>query len=433
MTRRQLVKSLLAVPFLGAACASGGSEYRQEGSGPGKFVLGVPLTHSDWVLREGVPFGEEGVRHMLDACKACGWSRIYWRVLDSGNALYKSKLRDPMGAPDADTIFNPIRPEDKVWTQSMSEEARAGILKKMAAWDYAHFDTLASAVRYGCRIGLEIHAWVTINEDDHGWGWVSRFSRAHSEFRWRRRDGSFYRSQLSFAFPEVRRHKLAIIEEIARGYDVDGFFIDWLRTGDVRDNPQTDPEGVANYGYEEPLVKGFQARYRIDPHTIPNGDDRWVGFRARPQTLFMRSVRKNLRFLKPGLPLSVMVAHPWCYRGYQNKIDGSLKGMLLDVGTWAREGLIDEAVAAGYYMDGGTPEKAYQSLKAETGGKANIWLYGWVPETAEGFEADCALAARLGAGQILFWEADYIDGRANKETLQQAMRERSRPAKRLAR
>ena len=49
-------------------------------------------------------------------------------------------------------------------------------------------------------------------------------------------------------------------------------------------------------------------------------------------------------------------------------------GMLLDDETWAREGLMDEAVAAGYYMPGGTPELAYDALKKETGVTVNVRL-----------------------------------------------------------
>ena len=86
--------------------------------------------------------------------------------------------------------------------------------------------------------------------------------------------------------------------------------------------------GVANlgvspmYGYEEPLLKGFRAKYGADPHDLPNGEDRWVRFRAEPHIAFMRAVRK---LIKPGIPLSVMVAHPWFYRGLRDKIDGNLR------------------------------------------------------------------------------------------------------------
>jgi len=270
-----------------------------------------------------------------------------------------------------------------------------------------------------------MHAWLSLNEDDHGWGLRSRFSRAHPEARWRKRDGTFYRSQLSFAYPAVMDYKLAVVDEIISKYDVDGVFLDWIRTGDVRDNPQNDADGVADRGYEEPLVEGFIAEYGVDPRELPNGDDRWVRFRAQPHTDFMRRVRKLVDVKRPDIPISVMVMHPWGYRGFHDKIDGNLRGMLLDVTTWAREGLMDAAVAAGYYVDGGDAEKAWNELHAETEGKVDVWLYTWVPSSVEGFQIDFDLALKVGAKQILFWEADYIDGRDNKEELQRAMRARA--------
>ena len=261
-----------------------------------KLILSAPLTHSDWMLKTGVAWGPEGVRHMLDACKACGWSRIYWRALDGGRSLYRSKLMRPQGKWDADNFWNPQSEADKAllqrFTPNMTPEQRTALRAKFEALDYAHFDSLAEAVSYGHKIGLQIHAWVSINEDDHGWGLQSEFSRNHPQYRWRRRDGSAYRSQLSFAFPGVQKYKLAILKELLRNYALDGLFLDWIRTGDVRDNPQTDAEGVANSGYEEPLLKQFRRQYGVDAQAVPNGDERWVRLRAEPQTEFMRAAHK---------------------------------------------------------------------------------------------------------------------------------------------
>ena len=395
-----------------------------------KLILSAPVTHPDWMLREGVAWGPEGLHHMLDMCKASGWYRVYWRVLDGGRALYKSALLNPQGKWDEDNFWHPVAEEDKEllkkYTGNMSEADRATLLAKLERYDYGTFDTLAEAVRYGHEIGLEVHAWISINEDDHGWGIQSRFSKEHPDTRWRKRDGALYRSQHSFAYPEVMEYKLAIVEEIITHYDVDGIFLDWIRTGDVRDNPQNDAEGVADRGYETPLLEGFKKRYGIDPHEIPNGDERWVRFRARPHTEFMREVRTLVTSKRPDIPIAVMVMQPWGYRGFQDKIDGNLRGMLLDVTTWAREGLIDAAVAAGYYLEGGSAETAYKALLEETEGKVDVWLYEWVPDNPDDFMQDFAMAQRVGAQQILFWEADYIDGRENKEALQECMRAHAR-------
>ena len=365
---------------------------------------------------------------MLDACKACGWSKVYWRVFDGGRACYKSKLLRPMGKWDDDSFWTPKSAEDKAllerFTPGMSAEQRSALVSKFDAFDYSSFDTFDAAIRYGHKIGLQIHAWLTINEDDHGWGLQTEFSKHHPEFRWVKRDGRVYHSQLSFAFPEVREYKLALIKELLH-YDLDGFFFDWIRTGDVRDNPQTDGEGVADSGYEKVLVKKFKDQYGEDPTRIPNNDERWVRARAEPQTAFVRSAHQLIRSHRRKLPISAMVAHPWHYRGEQNKIKGNLPGLLLDVATWAGEGLVDSVVAAGYYRDGGNAELAWEALRKETGSKVGVWTYAWVPNNASEADQTFALADKLGAKEILFWEADYIDGRSNPAELKSKLRSRA--------
>jgi hypothetical protein len=424
MNRREFLKAGLAAGFAWQIVPQSFAAEEKPGEA-GKLILSAPLTHSDWILKPGIPWGMEGVKHMLDACKACGWSRVYWRALDGGRSLYKSKLMRPQGKWDEDNFWNPQSEADKAlllrFTPSMTEAQRTALRGKFEALDYAHFDTLAAAVEYGHQIGLEIHAWASINEDDHGWGIQSEFTKKHPECRWRRRNGTAYHSQLSFAYPEVREYKLGLIKELVRDYKIDGLFLDWIRTGDVRDNPQTDAEGVADNGYEEPLVKKFKKRFRIDPHEVPNGDERWVRARAEPQTEFMRSVKKFVHTQRRKIPVCTMVGHPWHYRGEMNKIDGNLRGLLLDVTTWAREGLMDAAVAAGYYRDGGNAELAYKALVKETEGKVDVWTYAWVPQSVAEFEGTAAQARKLGAKHVLFWEADYIDDRADAAKLKAAM------------
>jgi hypothetical protein len=418
--------------FLGGAIATAvGTALVRRGRGESleneasKLILSAPLTHSDWMLKNGIQWGEPGVKHMLDACKACGWSRIYWRALDGGRSNYKSKLLKPGGKWDEDNFWNPQNEADRkvseTYSAGVTPERKKEIQAKCEAMDYGSFDSLAAAVKYGHSIGLQIHAWVSINEDDHGWGIVSEFARTHPQYCWVRRDGRAYHSQMSFAFEEVRKYKLAILQELM-GYDIDGIFMDWIRTGDVRDNPQTDKDGVADNGYETLNVEAFKSQFCVGPHDVANNDPRGVKVRAEPQTVFMREARKVVG----AKPLAVMVGHPWHYRGHLDPIAGNLKGLLLDVSTWAKEGLVDSAVAAGYYRAGGNAEKACNALKEETGGKADVWLFGWVPNTVADLERDLGIAERVGAKQVLFWEADYIDDRANAAELKAAMSSRAR-------
>ena len=423
-TRRHFIKSLAAAAAFPAARALASSTPAE------KLPLSAPLTHSDWMLKPGMKWGPEGVYHMLDACKACGWSRVHWRVLDGGRAVYASKLVRPAYKVDADYVWDPQTEEGKAlykkYFGNIGEEQRKKILADQQRYDYGTFDTFAEAVRYGHKIGLKIDAWVTINEDDHGWGITSDFARQHPQFVWVKRDGTKYHSQMSFAFPEVRAYKLGIIDELLTSYDLDGLFLDWIRTGDIRDNPQTDAQGIADNGYEQPNINAFKAKHGVDPHDVPNDDDRWVRLRAEPQTQFMQAVRDRVNAHHKKIPIAVMVGHPWHYRGMQDPIDGSLRGLLLDLQGWSRKHLIDAAIAAGYYRAGGNATTAFEAVKKEVGNRADVWYYAWVPNKLEDFTADFDAAVNLKAKNVLFWEADYIDDRSNAAALKQAMSARAR-------
>jgi hypothetical protein len=307
ISRRTMLKATAAAALVPAIC------FGQDD----KLILSAPLTHSDWYLKPGMTWDAAGVKHMLDACKACGWSRVFWRVFDAGRSTFKSKLLAPGSTPEESSFYSPQSDEDKAlfkkYSPNMSPQRVTDIHAAFLKMDYSNLDSLAIAIEYGHSIGLQIHAWASINEDDHGWGWRSEFAKAHPEFRWVRRDGRPYHSQMSFAFPQVRQYKLALLDELLSNYDIDGLFLDWIRTGDVRDNPQTDEKGVANSGYETPNIDAFKSKFGRDPKEVPNDDQRWVKLRAEPQTLFMRSVRERVNRDKKKRPICVMVGHPWHY------------------------------------------------------------------------------------------------------------------------
>ena len=122
-----------------------------------KVVLSTPVTHSDWMWRneERIGHGEASVRYILDRCKEVGWQRIYWRCFDGGQAMYDSDLLDSVAVgydPDNYHAWQSPGHHDLSFVDG-----------------YANFDSLKAAVDYGHEIGLEVHAWLSVNEDDHAW------------------------------------------------------------------------------------------------------------------------------------------------------------------------------------------------------------------------------------------------------------------------
>ena len=410
----------LSFPVLSAACAFLillPSAFAAESADlRPNVILSSPVTHSDWMLWSPGAFpewGAKGVHQILDRAKACGWQRVYWRCFDGGRATYASQLMERSLLPDSDVNYH-------------QEHGNTEVLEKLRQYDWESLDTLKEALSYGRSIGIQVHAWLSINEDDHGYGWATRYTRDHPESRWVRRDGTPFHSQQSFAFPEVRDYKLALLKEIL-AYGPDGIFFDWIRTGDVRDNPHTDPAGVAIHGYEEPNITRFRERFGIDPHDVPNDDPRWVRVRAEPQTLFMRDARALIRAADPTCVVSCLVQHRFGYRGSPTDTPyaGSLQGLLADIETWADEDLMDVLLAAGYYRPGGSPEQAYKEMRRLTKGKVSVTLFGWL--NAGDFITSLPLAQKLRAPELLLWESNYVGLPPANDDFVKAMRDYADP------
>ena len=382
-----------------------------------KILISAPLTLSDWMLRPSMKKFEkpsdDAVRYVLTRCKEFGMKRVYWRTFDAGMSTYRSKLADPYVFDNHEPFYQ----FSEGWIPAPGED----VIEQYRRCDFTEFDSLESAVRIGHELGLEIYGWISINEDDHGFGFPSRFTKEHPEFRWVRRNGYQYHSQLSFAFPEVREYKLGLVKELLE-YDIDGLFLDWIRTGDIRDNPQTDAEGFADYGYEKPNVDAFRKMYGLDPHYVPNCDSRWIDVRSKPITEFMRSVRQVAGDKK----ILVMTYAPHSFRGTMPEdftdqtepwiremegctFAGSKEGLLCDITTWSAENLVDAVIAAGYYTKEGSPERALNYVKEITGERTEKFVYGWIPDQVGKFEQYSALARKYEINEVLLWEADYID------------------------
>lgn len=218
------------------------------------------------------------------------------------------------------------------------DQLAADTLRRLAAEDVDTLDVVARACRAQ---GILCYATMRMNgdyaasptDDSLSRQFNSDFWRAHPEFRVRGPKGED-RTKLSYAYPEVRAFKLAILREAA-ARDVDGLALDFLR------HPPF-------FGFEEPMVNAFRARHGIDPRPLPVTDPRWGPIRATFMTTFLRDTRALLDAAgaKHGrrLGLSARIDH----REY------ALLGC--DLATWLKEGLLDYLVVGqrtlgGYEFD----------------------------------------------------------------------------------
>ncbi len=88
-----------------------------------------------------------------------------------------------------------------------------------------------------------------------------------------------YSYRLSYAYPQVREYRLAVIKE-GLTYGPDGLNLDFLRH----------PPFV---GFDQPLVDAFKEKYGLDAFKNPN-DPRWLAMQVEVMTGFVSSVRQVL-------------------------------------------------------------------------------------------------------------------------------------------
>lgn len=194
----------------------------------------------------------------------------------------------------------------------------------MALWRKKGWDSLKLMRDYARRRKWEFQPYLRMEAFDAPYPFDntslhSRYFHRHPQYHCLDSRGQRV-MRLSYAYPAVQTHMLALIKEIA-GYKPDGLCLCFIR-------------GVPLVLYEKPMVEGFMKRYGADPRGLPETDERWMAYQASVLTPF---VAKAKACLSRGQRLSAMVPG--------NERDCRKWG--LDIAAWVKEGLIDDLLPTG--------------------------------------------------------------------------------------
>ena len=179
-------------------------------------------------------------------------------------------------------------------------------------------------------MGLELHAGYRVAgfhyppPYDH-FNSGDTFYKRHPELRGIDRHGNAA-PRISYAFPQARQFVLSILHEIAC-LGVDGIALLYNRRPPLLD-------------YEPPLVDGFVAEYGEDPRQLPEDDGRWLAFRARTLTQFMRELVETLNAAaaEMGRSQRIEITAVVGANDEENLRDA------IDVEAWIAEHLVDTIV-----------------------------------------------------------------------------------------
>lgn len=261
---------------------------------------------------------EQDLAKIFDQLAAAGFNTVFFETVNASYPIYPSRL-----APEQ----NPLT----------------------RGWD-----PLAAAVKLAHAREMELHAWVWIfgaGNQRHNTivnqpvNYPGPILNAHPDWAIFDRQGRLFDPSTKKAFldpanPEVRRYLMALLEEIATRYDVDGIQLDYIRY------PLQDPR-VNPTGYGKAARQQFKELTGIDPIQVSPSDralwQKWTDFRVQQIDSFVAMVSGRLRKQRPSLILSAAV--------FPFSRSDRLQRLQQNWEDWAMRGDIDLLVPMTYALD----------------------------------------------------------------------------------
>ncbi len=367
MNRRQFIASstgALAAPLFPVSAADAKK----------KTVWGIAELWQ-WLYEKQQTSGHDSA-DCLQAHLDHGISHVIW-------ALGRSTLDYHSALPTSTMYAGDTRPETKVIGDSFRQECSL-----RAALSFAEKNDM---IIYG-RLGMNRHYG-----DSLGGGLRSGYIAAHPEWMERHRGGQVDGTKVSFAIPEYRAERIAVLMEVAQ-IGVHGLCLDFCRQPPIaRYHPQI----------LDPWLKAG----RDDPRKMTVGSPEflaWAQHRAEFVNLFMRDLRAQLSDLEKTTKrkLPVLIRIPEATLDL-NLLEG------LDLRTWLKEGWVDEiALNPLWIWDFNYPDTAlpYVELARAHGtkihGGANTVTGKGVTANARGFLERIARNYDEGVDGIALFQTD---------------------------
>ncbi len=269
-----------------------------------------------------------GNRQVLDHVLLTGANTILWRNCSGGLMRYPSaEERLPLAANPLDMRRLPDSRVPFGWLNY--HLAQPDIIR----------DMMDECAKRGLARGIH---WPY--EETHWSNWtLGAWNLAHPQFWGVTANGKPWSGRTSLAFPEVRAHKLRLLDELlARGADI--IYIDLFRNGGW--GPQ--------YEYVKPNIEAWRTRHGGEPPTNPR-DPRWLALVAESQHAFFRAVRARLEKQprKVRLILGIMNA--------RTDGDNVYESRAIDWRRLTDEGILDGVAVMSVVFD---PKDAWNSTRA---------------------------------------------------------------------
>lgn len=205
--------------------------------------------------------------------------------------------------------------------------------------------------------GIQVHAWFAVAPANHPayeglvlpdrHVWNAHGPESPDSWMSVDVDGTTSRDYLDVSLPAVRAHAVAIVEDIATRYPVDGVHLDYVRYD------------AARWGYHPTVLARFHDETGRTDRPLPT-DDEWVQWRQAQTEALVVEARDALHEARPGAVLSAAViaggpgpsALPGGFADTRAAAD-----VMQNWPAWLEDGAVDLVFAMSYNRES-VPEQA---------------------------------------------------------------------------
>ncbi len=262
-TTREFLIHLSAVCLTVVAGVVAATAQDAETKGSPELIVDVDINDEVWLRDHAMT--EDDVGELVARLKRNGCQTLLVRCGCLGHLPYRTQLSYPAEAFDAaDVRANPA--------PGMIADAEAYIAQR-TPWQKRYAEVIRAFnppevfIREAHRQGMKVIAWIDLF-DDYYPGYRSKFLEEHPHCQWVGKDGkSYFKGLTDYAWPEARVFRVAQARELL---DLGADGIHCSTSAHCRHLPNT--HEIDFYGYSQPVVDAFRAKYGIDLRTAKDFD-----------------------------------------------------------------------------------------------------------------------------------------------------------------
>jgi uncharacterized lipoprotein YddW (UPF0748 family) len=294
---------------------------------------------------------------MVAKARSCGFNALFVQVRKRGDVYYRSSV------------------------EPLAKDSQVG------------YDALADIITKAHAAGLEVHAWISVYEVYRDSKWsksdAGMVHLRHPEWIMKDEFGKAVfpgeKVYLDPALPDVNTYLVGLVDEIVRGYDIDGIHLD-----NVRYPAQ---EG----GYSEAGISRFNSESGRTGK--PASDDQaWCNWRKAQVTQFVQAVYQRATSIRRQVKVSAAV--------FANREDAA-GHRFQDWEAWLRAGILDFAVPMNFALDTRVFEMKCSDAKTLSTGRAIYMGQGAYKMGADAAVDQIATARSAGFGGVVVYSYAY--------------------------